>query len=107
MDEAHERDVLHGIVSAQQLSALSGLPLHELTELVEYGSLVPIIPDASVWTFSSRCVTTLQRAVRLRHDLVLDFDAFALAVGLIGEISALECESSRRRPPATVSEFPS
>jgi MerR HTH family regulatory protein len=83
-------------LSTRQLSLHCGLQEHELAELVEYGALVPDIPDASHWTFNGRCAFTLARAIRLRRDLLLEFDAFALAVTLLAEISFLEDELRMR-----------
>lgn len=93
-------------LSIQELAAACGLPEGEVDELVAYGALAPIIPDAAHWRFSDRCVRTLLRAVRLRRDLLLDFDAFALAVGLLGEIVALEdvLQAQRARDAAACGE---
>jgi hypothetical protein len=69
---------------------LSGVGEANLKGLVDYGVLTPVTSEDESWTFDVGCVMTLQRAERLRRDLALDGNAFALAVMLLNQITALE-----------------
>ena len=70
----------------------SGLSEAELRELVDYGALAPIDPQAAQWTFSGDIVVTVQAAGRLRADLELALQALALALTLIRRIRELEVQ---------------
>jgi chaperone modulatory protein CbpM len=86
-----------GEISVAGLAELSGLSEAELRELVEYGALVPIDPDAAQWMFAGHCIVTVKIASRLRHDFELDAQALALALTLIGRIHQLEAELRQLR----------
>ena len=83
-----ERDV----ISFSQLIEISGLPESELRELVDYGALAPVDPQAPSWTFSALSVVVARTACRLRNDLELDTHALSLVLGLVERIDALENE---------------
>ncbi len=73
-----------------QFAQLSGVGEANLEGLVDYGVLTPVTSEGESWAFDIGCVMTLQRAERLRRDLALDGHAFALAVMLLNQITALE-----------------
>jgi chaperone modulatory protein CbpM len=81
-----------GEISFSQLIELSGLPESDLRELVEYGALAPVDPQAPSWTFSARSTLLARTASRLRHDLELDLHALSVVLGFIERIDALEDE---------------
>jgi len=77
-------------ITLPQLAQLSGTSVADLQDLVDYGVLSPTNPDSLDWTFALPEVMVLQRAKALRQDLALDAHAFALAVMLLKQITALE-----------------
>ena len=84
-------------ITTPQLARLSGTPVADLKELVDYGVLSPSNPDSHDWTFALPEVRVLQRAEALRQDLALDAHAFALAVMLLKQITALEWQLQAAR----------
>ena len=77
-------------ITMPQLAQLSGTSVADLQDLVDSGVLSPHNPDSQKWTFALPEVMVLQRAEALRQDLALDVHAFALAVMLLKQITALE-----------------
>ena len=90
------------VISFSQLIEISGLPESELRELVDYGALAPVDPQASSWTFSAVNVTVARTAGRLRNDLELDTHALSLVLGLVERIDALEKELRALRARASL-----
>jgi len=84
----HERHEL----ALEELCELSGLSETELRELVDYGVLAPIDPDAPHWSFRADRLLVARSARRLRRDLDLDPHAVALAVALLERVRDLEME---------------
>jgi len=76
----------------EELCELSGLSEAELRELVDYGVLAPIDPDAQHWTFSADRLIVARSARRLRKDFDLDPHGVALAVALLERVHDLEAE---------------
>ena len=79
-------------IQFSQLIELSGLSEADLRELVDYGALVPVDPQASSWVFNAHSVILAQTACRLRHDFELDAPALSVVLGLVERIAALEDE---------------
>lgn len=77
-------------ITLSQLAQLSGTSQADVQDLVDYGVLSPHNPDSLEWTFALPEVMVLQRAEALRQDLALDAHAFALAVMMLKQITALE-----------------
>jgi chaperone modulatory protein CbpM len=75
-------------VTIVELSQFSGLDEDVLRELVDYGALSPVDPDALA--FNARCVASLRKAVRLTRDLELETPALALVLSFLERIDALE-----------------
>ena len=84
----HERHEL----ALEELCELSGLSETELRELVDYGVLAPIDPDAQHWAFGANRLVVARSARRLRRDFDLDTDAVALVVALLERVRDLEEE---------------
>ena len=79
-------------VPLAELAERSGLTESQLRELVEYGALDPIDPDAAHWTFRSHCISAARIAYRLHHDFDLAPEGLAVAMGLVERVIALEAE---------------
>jgi len=86
-----------GDISVAGLARVSGMSETELRELVGYGALAPLDPDADEWMFAGHCVVTVQLASRLRRDFELDPQGLALALALVGRIRQLETELRQLR----------
>ncbi len=84
----HERLEL----ALEELCELSGLSETELRELVDYGVLAPIDPDAQRWAFGADRLVVARSARRLRQDFDLDPHAVALVVALLERVRDLEEE---------------
>lgn len=94
----------HAEVTLEELVELSGLSEELLLELVDYGALAPINPQAATgatlqaqaraaqWRFTSDCVVAVQTVSRLREDFDLDANALSVALMLIERIHGLESE---------------
>ncbi len=79
-------------LSVAEVSRLSGVSQEDLTGLVDFGVLAPLVSDQGPWAFNTECIPMLQRACTMRDDLALDSHAFALAVMFLQKISGLEAE---------------
>jgi len=82
----HERLEL----ALEELCELSGLSETELRELVDYGVLAPVDPDARHWAFGADRLVVARSARRLRQDFDLDPHAVALVVALLERLRDLE-----------------
>jgi chaperone modulatory protein CbpM len=76
----------------EELCELSGLTERELRELVDYGVLAPVDPDAQHWAFGADRLLVARSARRLRADFDLDAHAVALVVALLERVRDLEEE---------------
>jgi len=79
-------------VTWTQLVNASGLTETEVTELVQYGALVPRDPSAPTWTFESRWLVVARRASRLRRELDLDTHGVSVVLSYAERIDLLEAE---------------
>ena len=75
-----------------QLAELAGIPEAEVRELVDYGAVKPVDPEAPAWIFSGKCLLTIRTACRLRVSFDLEPHGVALIVSLLERIHDLEAE---------------
>ncbi len=74
-----------------ELGAVCRLQAQEVSELVEYGALVPVATGAGApRMFSAAVVAPLREAVRLRQDFDLDLFSAALLLRYLERIAELE-----------------
>jgi chaperone modulatory protein CbpM len=87
--------------SMTELVELSGLSEAEVRELVDYGAIAPVDPDAPQWAFTGECLVTVRTASRLRSSFELEPHGVALVISLLDRIRELETElgSLRTRGP--------
>ena len=78
--------------SLAQLAELAGIPESEVRELVDYGAVTPVNPEASPWIFNGKCLLTIRTASRLRVSFDLEPHGVALIVSLLERIHDLEAE---------------
>jgi chaperone modulatory protein CbpM len=84
-------------VTWTQLVNASGLTEAELTELVQYGALVPRDPSAAPLTFESRWLMVARNASRLRREFDLDPHGVSVVLSFLERIESLEAELRRLR----------
>lgn len=84
-------------VTWTQLVNASGLTEEEVTELVQYGALIPRDPSAPTWTFESRWLVVARHASRLRRDFDLDAHGVSVVLSFADRIESLEAELARLR----------
>lgn len=82
----------HHPLPVTQLAAMSGLSEAEIDELVDYGAIVPIDPDAPQRTFDAQWIVAARTACRLRDDFDLNTQGLALALALLDRVHELEVE---------------
>jgi chaperone modulatory protein CbpM len=80
-----------------ELAELAGISEAELNELVDYGAVTPINPDALPWFFNGTCLLTIRTASRLRVSFDLDPHGVALTVSLLDRIHGLEAQLASLR----------
>ena len=79
-------------VTWTQLVNASGLTEAEVTELVQYGALVPRDPSAPALTFESRWLIVARNASRLRREFDLDAHGVSVVLSFAERIESLEAE---------------
>lgn len=78
--------------SLEELAELADMPEAEVRELVDYGAVTPVDPDAAPWIFDGRCLLTIRTACRLRVSFDLEPHGVALIVSLLERIRGLEAQ---------------
>lgn len=71
----------------------TGVTEEELNEIVGLGVIEPDDTSVDVWLFDDRAVTVVQRALRLRQELALDWPGIAVALTLMEDNSRLRQEN--------------
>ncbi len=80
----------------------TGISEEELNEIVGLGVVEPREIQETTWVFDDHAAIVVQRAVRLRHELALDWPGIAVALTLMDDIAHLEAG----KPPAAPATFP-
>ena len=76
-------------IDLADLTQVCGVSTEVLTLLVGEGLLSPRGQSPADWRFDSHQISRVRRALRLSHDLELDWPATALALDLLDEIQQL------------------
>ncbi|AGR58237.1 chaperone modulator CbpM [Salmonella bongori] len=71
----------------------TGVTEEELNEIVGLGVIEPYDGENADWQFDDRAVSVVQRALRLREELALDWPGIAVALTLLEENSRLREEN--------------
>lgn len=77
-------------IEQSELAEICGLCMADLDELVEYGTLVPVMGEPGSRQFSASCVPPLREAARLRSHYDLDLFTISLLLGYLQRIAQLE-----------------
>ncbi len=83
--------------SLAELAELSGISEADLRELVDYGAIAPVDPDAPHWVFKGGCLVTARTVCRLRVSFDLEPHGVALVVSLLDRIHDLEAQLDNLR----------
>ncbi|HAJ0628077.1 TPA: chaperone modulator CbpM [Escherichia coli] len=67
----------------------TGISEEELNEIVGLG----VVEPSEIWVFDDHAAIVVQRAVRLRHELALDWPGIAVALTLMDDIAHLKQEN--------------
>lgn len=79
--------------NVQELCHTFQISEHSLIEIVSYGIVEPKGESIADWVFDDHEIALIQKAVRLQHDLELDWMATALAVSLLEQIDKLQADN--------------
>lgn len=71
----------------------TGVSEDELNEIVGLGVIEPYERKAAPWQFDDHAAAVVQRALRLRHELALDWPGIAVALTLLEENAQLREEN--------------
>lgn len=77
-------------LALDELARLTGLPLDDLQELLDYGALTPLEPADHTLLFPLHCVPPLRDAARLRQAYDLDLFAMVVLLDQLRRIESLE-----------------
>ncbi|HBO23894.1 chaperone modulator CbpM [Providencia sp.] len=72
----------------------TGIREDELNEIVGLGIVQPIISHTE-WLFDDSAVVIVQRAVRLYHELEIDWPGIAITINLLEENELLKQENNK------------
>jgi chaperone modulatory protein CbpM len=83
-------------VSLDELCAQEGITDVMVVEVVEHGIAEPLAgDDASNWIFESSSVHWMKKAIRLYHDLDIDWVSIAMVIDLLQQKESLLRENER------------
>lgn len=83
-------------VSLQELCTQEGITETMVVEVVEYGIAEPLAgSDYTDWMFDSSSVHWMKKAIRLYHDLDIDWVSIAMVIDLLQQKDALLRENER------------
>ncbi len=71
----------------------TGVSEEELNEIVGLGMIEPCDARTPPWQFDDAAVTVVRRALRLRHELALDWPGTAVTLTLMDENQRLQHEN--------------
>ncbi len=85
----------HISISSTELSIVTGVETEVIVKLVEYGIVEPLNGDqVEVWEFETSSVHWIQKALRLRKDLEIDWLAVSMVIELMQQKEALEKQNA-------------
>jgi chaperone modulatory protein CbpM len=83
------------ILSLSELCEITVAPEDHIIQIVEHGIVEPLGGDPESWRFDMHMLITTRKAVRLYHDLEIDWAGIAFALTLIDELEELREEKER------------
>ena len=88
-------DTHREILSLSELSEITVVPRDYIIQIVEHGIVEPLGGDPESWRFDTHMLITTRKAIRLYHDLEIDWAGIAFALTLIDELEELREEKQR------------
>ena len=85
------------VIGIQELCEAVDLPAAFVIEIVEHGILEPQGRQPDEWLFDSAALSIARRAVKLHHELQLEWDGVALALDLLEELEEVRAENRMLR----------
>ncbi|MGE6384590.1 chaperone modulator CbpM [Pseudomonas sp. NPDC078416] len=85
------------VIDMQELCEVVDLPAAFVIEIVEHGILEPQGRKPDEWLFDSAALSIVRRAVKLHHELQLEWDGVALALNLLEELEHVRAENRMLR----------
>lgn len=76
-------------LSFSEVCLQTGVAEDTVFEIVEHGIIEPIGAAPDEWLFSPMMLVVTKKAVRLHHDLKVDWAGIALAIELLDEVERL------------------
>ena len=85
-------------ISFSELCQFEGIRRDVIVDIVEYGIVVPVEgEEVSKWVFATDSVYWIKKAVRLYHDLEIDWVAVAMLIDLLQQKESLLQENRAYR----------
>jgi len=86
-------------ISFKELCQVEGIEGELIIEIVEYGIVMPLNMESEQsryeqWLFDTGAIHWMKKALRLRHDLEIDWVAIAMVIDLMQKKEALQKENS-------------
>mgnify|MGYP000663432915 FL=1 len=85
------------VIDMQELCEVVDLPAAFVIEIVEHGILEPQGRQPDEWLFDSAALSIARRAVKLHHELQMEWDGVALALDLLEELEQVRAENRMLR----------
>ncbi|SET61003.1 chaperone modulator CbpM [Pseudomonas graminis] len=85
------------VIDMQELCEVVDLPAAFVIEIVEHGILEPQGRQPDEWLFDSAALSIARRAVKLHHELQMEWDGVALALDLLEELEEVRAENRMLR----------
>ncbi len=85
------------VIDMQEFCQVVDLPAAFVIEIVEHGILEPQGRQPDEWLFDSAALSIARRAVKLQHELQLEWDGVALALNLLEELERVRAENRMLR----------
>ena len=85
------------VIDMQELCEVVDLPAAFVIEIVEHGIVEPQGRQPDEWLFDSAALSIARRAVKLHHELQMEWDGVALALDLLEELEEVRAENRMLR----------
>ncbi|MCF7531859.1 chaperone modulator CbpM [Pseudomonas petrae] len=85
------------VIDMQEFCQVVDMPAAFVIEIVEHGILEPQGRQPDDWLFDSAALSIARRAVKLHHELQLEWDGVALALNLLEELERVRAENRMLR----------
>ncbi|MFJ3524024.1 chaperone modulator CbpM [Pseudomonas sp. NPDC090203] len=81
------------VVDMHEFCQVVDMPVAYVMEIVEHGIVEPQGTRPDEWLFDTYSLSVAKRAVKLHHELELEWDGVALALNLLDELEQVRAEN--------------